>query len=162
MKGPGIRIDLDVRRIWTCPRCSRVTKYLGDVVALRCGCSAEPNWMQLTDLPRRQRAVQQAVVHPAAADEAADAFDEREKEKSDDRKKSPAVEPSASIATTEAPAPESATIEKPGEPVVATAQIEEITVVVTETIAINTPIAPPAPPAITEPPADDFGAGLLD
>ena len=161
MKGPGIRIDLDVRRTWRCSRCGRVTKFLGDVVALRCGCSSEPNWMQLEDLPRRARAVQQAVVHPATADEAADAFDEREN--LDARESSPAHEPSVPAAHAQASLSETSSIKKlPDESVEVRTRIEEITVIVTETTVPPPTVAPPAPLAETPPPEDDFGAGLLD
>lgn len=158
MKGPGNRIDLDVRRIWKCSRCGRVAKYLGDVVALRCSCGAEPTWMQLSDAPRRPRAVQHAVVHPADAGAAADASDERQRVARGETapvasESQPAVEVSSGAAA---------------EAVV----VEQVTVVtetvVTETVvSVETPVVKAAkeeikPAAVTPPVEDDFGAGLVD
>jgi hypothetical protein len=47
VKGPGVRIDLDVRRIWKCPRCGRVARTAGHAVSQRCGCADDGVWMQL-------------------------------------------------------------------------------------------------------------------
>lgn len=53
MKGPGLRIDLDVRRMWRCPRCQRVARTPGNVVSQSCGCAPERVWMVLQQpLPR--------------------------------------------------------------------------------------------------------------
>lgn len=38
MKGPGLRVELDVRRIWECPACGRCDRFLGDVVSAQCSC----------------------------------------------------------------------------------------------------------------------------
>lgn len=154
MKGPGVRIDLDVRRSWRCPKCGRVAKFLGDVVSLRCNCSSEQVLMQLTDQQRRPRAVQHAVVHPAAADEAADAYDQRQL--------AAGVVPEGPTATAPVEAPVVITH------VETISLVEEIAVVVT-TAATEQPTAPvdltPAPETPPQMPAstdDDFGAGLLD
>ncbi len=53
MKGPGIRIDLDVRRIWTCPTCGAIRKTGGEIGAVRCQCADEA-WMLLQEPPRRR------------------------------------------------------------------------------------------------------------
>ena len=169
MKGPGIRIDLDVRRTWRCPKCGRTAKYLGDVVALRCNCGSEPVWMQLTDLQRKPRAIQHAVVHPAAADEAADAADERQKVVvPESSAPAPAAIAENSACEPTAPTTE-ATIapqETPAEPVVVITQVEEITLsvtTVTETSPTPDPVVVAPPPApLATPPEDDFGAGLID
>lgn len=160
MKGPGNRIDLDVRRIWKCSRCGRVAKYLGDVVALRCSCGAEPAWMQLSDAPRRPRAVQHAVVHPADAGAAADASDERQRV----ARGEPAVAP---VVTEPQPAAEPS--EVPAAEVVVVEQVTVVTeTVVTETVvSLETPVVEAAkeeikPAAVTPPVEDDFGAGLVD
>lgn len=50
MKGPGLRIDLDVRRSWRCPKCGRTVRTPAHVVSQRCGCSEQGNWMRL-ELP---------------------------------------------------------------------------------------------------------------
>jgi hypothetical protein len=36
MRGPGFRLDLDVRRTWTCPQCGAVRKAMGEVTTLEC------------------------------------------------------------------------------------------------------------------------------
>jgi hypothetical protein len=54
MKGPGIRIDLDVRRLWKCPQCSREMKATGVVTSRLCpagGC--EGVWMKLVEPLRK-------------------------------------------------------------------------------------------------------------
>ncbi|MDQ3333136.1 MAG: hypothetical protein M3552_21225, partial [Planctomycetota bacterium] len=38
MKGPGFRVDLDVRRVWECPACGRRLKMQGDVTNMSCDC----------------------------------------------------------------------------------------------------------------------------
>jgi len=53
MKGPGIRIDLDVRRVWTCPKCGSIRRTGGEIGAVRCQC-ADESWMLLQELPRRR------------------------------------------------------------------------------------------------------------
>jgi hypothetical protein len=55
MRGPGFRLNLDVRRVWRCPKCGRERRLLGDVVALRCGCVEEGVCMQIVSEPRRRR-----------------------------------------------------------------------------------------------------------
>jgi hypothetical protein len=54
VKGPGLRITLDVRRIWRCPRCGRIARTPGSVTAQRCGCSDDA-WMQLQPPVKRER-----------------------------------------------------------------------------------------------------------
>lgn len=54
MKGPGLRIDLDVRRIWRCPRCGRVARTSGGVTAQRCRCVDNGTWMQLQQPVKRE------------------------------------------------------------------------------------------------------------
>lgn len=53
MKGPGLRANLDVRRVWRCPRCGRVARTPGAVTAVRCGC-ADETWMQLQPPVKRE------------------------------------------------------------------------------------------------------------
>lgn len=53
MKGPGLRANLDVRRVWRCPRCGRVARSPGAVTAVRCGC-ADETWMQLQPPVKRE------------------------------------------------------------------------------------------------------------
>ena len=49
MKGPGMRLALDVRRVWECPECGRRRKTDGHVVAKRCNCQKEGVWMRLIE-----------------------------------------------------------------------------------------------------------------
>ncbi len=46
MRGPGVRLDLDVRRVWKCPACQRTRRLPGDMTAVRCQCVGEP-WMEI-------------------------------------------------------------------------------------------------------------------
>ncbi len=57
MKGPGVRVDLDVRRTWRCPKCGRVLRAAGQVVAVPCSCAPERTWMTLEQPPPRPRYV---------------------------------------------------------------------------------------------------------
>lgn len=52
MKGPGMRLRYDVRRLWECPTCNRRDLSRGDVVTRECICGhqSDPprtNWMRL-------------------------------------------------------------------------------------------------------------------
>lgn len=73
MKGPGIRIDLDVRRIWTCPKCGAVRKTGGELPAVRCVCADEA-WMLLQEPKRRRDLVPppKSVLTEMTPDEVAD------------------------------------------------------------------------------------------
>ena len=55
IKGPGLRIDLEVRRLWECPRCGRRARDTGDVVSKRCGCTPDGEWMRLVERRREVR-----------------------------------------------------------------------------------------------------------
>ena len=61
MKGPGNRIDLDVRRIWECPRCHKQRRANGDVVSLRCGCTGDGESMRLVEKQRLVRSFADVV-----------------------------------------------------------------------------------------------------
>jgi len=52
MKGPGMRLDLDVRRLWKCPACGHEARSEGHVVTRICHCTREGVAMRLTDVPR--------------------------------------------------------------------------------------------------------------
>ena len=54
MKGPRIRTDLDVRRIWKCPTCQAVRRTQGTVQAVRCSCGDGGTFMTLLEAPRRR------------------------------------------------------------------------------------------------------------
>ena len=51
IKGPGIRLDLDVRRVWRCPKCQRVLKTAGHITSRR--CPIDGGFMQLDDSAQR-------------------------------------------------------------------------------------------------------------
>jgi hypothetical protein len=52
MKGPGMRLDLDVRRVWRCPACGRESRAEGKEVGRTCNCTKEGVAMRLVELPR--------------------------------------------------------------------------------------------------------------
>lgn len=52
MKGPGMRLDLDVRRVWQCPACGREVRSSGQVVGRVCSCTKEGTAMRLVELTR--------------------------------------------------------------------------------------------------------------
>jgi len=55
MRGPGMRLGLDVRRSWRCPQCGAERKQPADVTSVRCSaCSAAP-FMQIVEPQRRPR-----------------------------------------------------------------------------------------------------------
>ena len=50
MKGPGFRLDLDVRRRWECPACGRDIRLPGNVTQADCPCRGdEPVAMRLVE-----------------------------------------------------------------------------------------------------------------
>jgi len=55
MKGPGLRLKCDVRRIWRCPDCGSEVAAGGNVTALRCQCENPHPFMQLIEPRRRVR-----------------------------------------------------------------------------------------------------------
>ena len=70
LKGPGLRIEMDVRQVWRCAKCGRVARLSGDVVASRCNCSEEAVWMQLEgQVPRRKFPRPAALTVPDLGEE---------------------------------------------------------------------------------------------
>jgi len=65
IKGPGIRLDLDVRRVWRCPTCQRVLKTAGHITSRR--CPIDGAFMQLDD--SAQRAARRFSFSPITIDE---------------------------------------------------------------------------------------------
>jgi hypothetical protein len=47
-----MRLDLDIRRVWRCPACSREMRSEGKEVGRTCGCTKEGVAMRLVELPR--------------------------------------------------------------------------------------------------------------
>lgn len=86
MKGPGVRLDLDVRRIWKCPQCGLLRKTAGSVSATICRCQPDGVWMSLVEPPRPKRE-KRAPAQPIPDDDAdslsADAATERDESNAD-------------------------------------------------------------------------------
>ena len=55
MRGPGLRLDLDVRRRWRCPLCGVERRTEGDVTQIRCVCTSDGVLMQLASVARPPR-----------------------------------------------------------------------------------------------------------
>ena len=149
MKGPGLRLELDVRRIWRCSKCGRTVRTQGQVTAQRCSCTSDPvQWMNLELAAKKEpfRApvrehlpeaweVEESTAPPIAPPAAAE---------------SPAIleHPAAEIPP---PSPEPPTADPA--PVVVT---ESFIVEIVESVAE----APAPDPDV--PPPDAFGAGVED
>ncbi len=72
IKGPGFRLDLDVRRRWVCPECGRHRRTSGRVSAQKCSCEpgSGPVWMKLEEPQRPSREFQPYLVAEVIVDEA--------------------------------------------------------------------------------------------
>ena len=55
MKGPGLRIEIDVRREWRCPTCGQNQRWPTDITAPRCYCSRDGVPMKLAEGQRPGR-----------------------------------------------------------------------------------------------------------
>lgn len=55
MKGPGVRIDIEVRRAWRCPVCGQNQRHTMDITHARCGCTREGVPMKLAEEQRPDR-----------------------------------------------------------------------------------------------------------
>ena len=69
MKGPGMRLDLDVRRVWECPECHKQMRSEGQATSRLCGCTREGVSMRLVELPRPKPTVRVPEPTRAEADE---------------------------------------------------------------------------------------------
>ena len=67
MKGPGLRVRFDVRRLWRCPQCGRTSLETGDVVSVPCLCADPQVWMQLVPQPKPERPQFARIVIPEDA-----------------------------------------------------------------------------------------------
>ncbi|MFG0333599.1 MAG: hypothetical protein ACF8TS_09580 [Maioricimonas sp. JB049] len=56
MKGPGLRLDLEVRRLWRCPKCGFERRVPARQVTVTCGCTDSGTFMQLIEPKRAVRA----------------------------------------------------------------------------------------------------------
>jgi len=160
VKGPGLRIDLDVRRVWRCAKCGKTVRTAGLVTAQRCGCSDGSQWMRLEPpvkrepfVPPHRDPIPEDESEPAAATEI------------------PTIEP-VPLAASETPLPTSEIIEPaPRETVLVREALIETVLIepVPAEAATDTP-TPPAPPSddpavkteTAPPPTDEFGAGLAN
>lgn len=55
MRGPGLRIKYDVRRLWHCPACGYERHVPATETAVRCHCRADKPWMKLVESQRTVR-----------------------------------------------------------------------------------------------------------
>ena len=55
MKGPGLRIEIDVRRAWLCPTCGQGARLTMDITAPRCPCVRDGVPMKLAEGQRPGR-----------------------------------------------------------------------------------------------------------
>lgn len=70
MKGPGIRLDLDVRREWECPECKKRRRVGGETVSVRCRCTREGVQMKLVETQRQTRSFAEVIERVQQASEA--------------------------------------------------------------------------------------------
>ncbi|QDT29249.1 hypothetical protein [Gimesia panareensis] len=53
MKGPGLKLDLDVRRLWKCPKTGQTIRLSGNVVSKSTEVNGETVFMQLIEEQRK-------------------------------------------------------------------------------------------------------------
>lgn len=53
MKGPGLKLDLDVRRLWKCPQTGETIRLSGDIVSKTTQVKGETVFMQLVEEKRK-------------------------------------------------------------------------------------------------------------
>lgn len=142
MKGPGLKLDLDVRRLWKCPQTGQTIRLSGDVVNKTMQVDGETVFLQLVE---EKRSLYRDPFH----------FDYYELPSADQSSSERAAAAARSNEETE-----TETIE---EIVVTEAQSTEITLAVSEESEPDTP--PTQEPPTQEPAADEeddsFGGGLL-
>ncbi len=153
MKGPGLRLDLDVRRVWRCEKCGRIARTPGQVTAQRCGCTEPPQWMHLEPPIKKepfQAPVREHLPEPWEVETAV------------------ASKPATSVEFASTVAPAAATVggvlpavDRPDAASQAVV-INEITTTEILTTEV-TEIVPAAPvPEPAAPAADEFGSGIED
>jgi len=102
MKGPGIRYDIDIRRVWECPTCGNRVKGPGDVTSRRCSCESQ-SWMRLIEQQaRREFPIREKIVLPEEESVDSDATENLESESDEhsmvSKKNQPEHESSSSAA----------------------------------------------------------------
>lgn len=152
VKGPGLRIDLDVRRLWRCPKCGRTVRTAVQVVAQPCGCSDSTTWMTLQTPVKREpfRApVREPIPEPAA---------------DDGRSESPATAAviAVEVETVSVLGTPESLVEAPPIAVEQAPAATEVAVSVSESPVVEPAVANEAPanPPPADSPPDEFGVGL--
>ncbi|MGE5193199.1 MAG: hypothetical protein ACM3U2_11945 [Deltaproteobacteria bacterium] len=156
MKGPGLRIDHDVRRVWHCAKCGKTVRTPVHVVAQRCSCS-DASWMALQPPVKREPfrpPVREPLpeFEPAPEQPAPVAPDTPIVEEPSVTFQAEEAVPVASPAETNEPAPALA-------PSITTAPAVPPDAATAEPAASAPAASEQAP---VSPPPDDFGAGLSD
>ncbi|WP_417381366.1 hypothetical protein [Gimesia sp.] len=144
MKGPGLKLDLDVRRHWKCPQTGQTIRLSGDVTAKSVEVGGKTVFMQLVEEKRSQYRdpFHFEYYQPPAQDQS-----------SSER---------AAAAARSLDEPETAPVDTPVDNV-SDHSINEVT----STTPAEAPQAAPPPPSESEPPKpseeeeDTFGGGLL-
>ncbi len=136
IKGPGLRLDCDVRRVWECPKCGRRLKLHAWIVTRRCPCEKLAAWMRLIEVPRNPRPAPQFFVATPID------FDVAEEEAVADE-----------VSPAEVPAVEEETVAStPGaESVAEEASVEEVPIAEVAEPATVKPEPPPAEPTPLQP-----------
>lgn len=157
MKGPGLRVDLDVRRVWRCAKCGRTVRTVGQVTAQRCGCTSDATqWMHLEpavkkepfQAPVREHLPEAWEVEESAAAAAAPSPADAE---APEKPEPPAAE--ILLQSAEPPA---------SEPITTTVVTESLTAEIVEIVAEVPAPAPAAASPDTLDTPDTFGAGVDD
>lgn len=167
MKGPGLRIDVDVRRAWRCPVCGQGQRLAMDITAPRCPCVRDGVPMKLAegqrpgrlDLRPELRSMLDRIqggeefprlTSPLTSDSEGASRDGGSGGYGGAKSRNRPPRPERSSGYPDRPPREP----RPAEPQVA---------VTTEAIAAPAPppaVAEPPPPSPVSPDEDDFGAGL--
>ncbi|MCA9016793.1 MAG: hypothetical protein KDA77_15780 [Planctomycetaceae bacterium] len=138
MKGPGLKLDLDVRRLWKCPQTGETIRLSGDVVSKSTQVEGKTVFMQLVE---EKRSLYRDPYH----------FDFAEVADSDQSSSERAAAAARSIT-------ESETIE---EFVVTEQHSLEISLTTSDESAAETLPAQDSPEAEPDEEEDSFGGGLL-
>ncbi|WP_339687123.1 hypothetical protein [Gimesia maris] len=148
MKGPGLKLDLDVRRLWKCPQTGQTIRLSGNVVAKSVEVDGKTVFMQLVE---EQRSRYRDPFH----------FEYYEPSAHDQSSSERAAAAARSIEE-----PDTAPVETPVDQPVDNVADHSITEVASTTPTEEPEAAPPTPaeaelPQPAEEEEDTFGGGLL-
>jgi hypothetical protein len=104
MKGPGIRLDLDVRREWECPECGKHRRVTGETVSVRCNCTKGGANMKLVESRRQTRSFADVIERVQQASQAKEKSKGKKRKAVDEKKpdeSSAAADNAAETETTE-------------------------------------------------------------